>query len=90
MTFDIVGADAIKRGRATDAYFDRTLEALEHADRNPHVVAEVTADQFPTGEFEVLAGLQDAAELLADVPVDVHALPEGTLFDGGPVMRITG
>ena len=88
--FDIVPPEAIAGGRATDAYFDRTVESLDHAGRNPHVVAEVTADQFPTGEFEVLAGLKDAAHLLSGLPVDVHALPEGQLFDGGPVCRIEG
>ena len=90
MPFDIVSEDAIREGRATDAYFDRTVAALEHAGRNPDVVAEVTADQFPTGEFEVLAGVEDAAELLAGRDIDVDALPEGQLFDGGPVMRIEG
>lgn len=107
--FDVVSPEAIREGRATDAYFQRTREALEGAGRNPHVVAEVTADQFPTsgepngarrpqageqreagGAFEVFAGLKDAAHLLEGRPVDVHALPEGTLFDGGPVLRIEG
>ena len=90
MTFDIVPEEAIARGDATDAYFDRTVETLEHAGRDPHVVAEVTADQFPTGEFELFAGVKDAAHLLEGLPVDVDALPEGTAFDGGPVMRIEG
>jgi nicotinate phosphoribosyltransferase len=88
--FDIVGADAIQSGRATDAYFDRTATTLETAGRNPRVVAEVTADQFPTGSFELFAGLKDALALLTDRPVDAYALPEGTVFDGGPVMRIEG
>jgi nicotinate phosphoribosyltransferase len=88
--FDIVPPAAIREGRATDAYFDRTVEALEHADRNPRVVAEVTADQFPDGEFEVLAGLHDAARLLEGLDIDVYALREGRLFDGGPVLRIEG
>ena len=88
--FDIVPESAIVKGRATDAYFLRTEEALEHAGRNPEVVAEVTADQFATGAFEVFAGVKDAANLLAGYDVDVDALPEGTLFDGGPVMRIEG
>jgi len=88
--FDIVPESAIVEGRATDAYFLRTEETLEHAGRNPEVVAEVTADQFATGEFEVFAGVKDAANLLAGYDVDVDALPEGTLFDGGPVMRIEG
>jgi nicotinate phosphoribosyltransferase len=90
MEFDIVGSEAIREGRATDAYFLRTEEALDHAGRNPHVVCDVTADQFGTGEWEVLAGLKDAVALFEGLDVGVHALPEGTLFDGGPVMRIEG
>jgi nicotinate phosphoribosyltransferase len=88
--FDVVTEDAIREGSATDAYFLRTEEALDHAGRNPPVVAEVTVDQFSTGAFDVLAGLKDAAHLLEGRPLDVDALPEGTLFDGGPVMRIEG
>ncbi|PAU83513.1 nicotinate phosphoribosyltransferase [Halorubrum salipaludis] len=88
--FDIVDAPAIRGGRATDAYFERTEAALEHAGRNPRVVAEVTADQFPDGDFELFAGLKDAVALLEGRDVDVDAVPEGRLFDGGPVMRIEG
>ncbi|MFT4883459.1 MAG: nicotinate phosphoribosyltransferase [Natronomonas sp.] len=88
--FDIVPESAIVEGRATDAYFLRTEEALEHAGRNPTVVAEVTQDQFPTGEFDLFAGLKDAANLFAGYDLDADAIPEGTLFDGGPVMRIEG
>jgi nicotinate phosphoribosyltransferase len=88
--FDIVPDAAIAAGRATDAYFDRTVEALEHAEKNPTVVAEVTLDQFPTGDWNVFAGVKDAAALLAGHDVDVDALEEGRLFDGGPVMRIEG
>jgi nicotinate phosphoribosyltransferase len=90
MEFDIVSPAAIREGRATDAYFLRTQEALEGAGRNPRVVAEVTADQFPTGEYELLAGVNDAAALLEELPVDADALREGTLFDGGPVLRVEG
>ena len=88
--FDIVGPEAIREGRATDAYFERTETTLREAGRNPRVVAEVTADQFPDGEFELFAGLKDAIALLEGHPVDVEAIPEGRLFDGGPVMRIEG
>ncbi|MFC7323179.1 nicotinate phosphoribosyltransferase [Halorubrum rutilum] len=88
--FDIVDAAAIRDGRATDAYFERTEAALEGAGRNPRVVAEVTADQFPDGDFELFAGLKDALALLEGRDVDVDAVPEGRLFDGGPVMRIEG
>ena len=88
--FDIVDAAAIREGRATDAYFEQTAAALEHAGRNPRVVAEVTADQFPDGDFELFAGLSNAVALLEGRDVDVDAIPEGRLFDGGPVMRIKG
>jgi nicotinate phosphoribosyltransferase len=88
--FDIISPEAIREGRATDAYFDRTVTTLENADRDPHVVCEVSADQFPTGEFDLLAGVKDAANLFVGTDVDIDALPEGQLFDGGPVMRIEG
>jgi nicotinate phosphoribosyltransferase len=90
MEFDIVPPEAIHEGRATDAYFDRTVAALEGAGRDPHVVAEVTASQFSDGRFRLLAGLKDAAALLEGLPVDVDAIPEGRLVDGGPVMRVEG
>ncbi len=90
LEFDIVSEEAIRSGRATDAYFDRTETVLEHAGKNPHVVAEVTADQFPDGDYELLCGLGDAIALLEGRNVDVEAIPEGRLFDGGPVMRISG
>jgi len=88
--FDVVSESAIREGTATDAYFLRTEEALEAADRDPTVVAEVTVEQFPGDEYHVLAGLKDVAHLLADRPVDADALPEGRLFSGGPVVRIEG
>lgn len=90
LPFDIVGPEAIREGTATDAYFRRTETTLRHAGRNPRVVAEVTADQFPDGDFELLAGVKDAAALLSGRSVDVDAMCEGQLFDGGPVLRIEG
>ena len=90
MEFDIVGPDAIYDGSATDAYFDRTEATLRHAEQNPKVVAEVTADQFPDGEYELLAGVRDVAALLSGRDLDVDTIPSGQLFDGGPVMRIKG
>jgi len=89
-SFDIVAPADIRDGTATDAYFRRTETTLRHAGRNPTVVAEVTADQFPDGDFELLAGVKDAAALLEGRSVDVDAVREGRLFDGGPVLRIEG
>jgi len=89
-TMDLLDEQTIRDGRSTDAYFLRTEEALDAADRDPTVVAEVTADQFPTGAFEVLAGCSDAAALFEGLPVDVDALRTGQCFDGGPVLQIEG
>jgi len=88
--FDVISPEAIREGRATDAYFDRTVETLTHTGRNPRVVAEVTADQFPTGEWNLFAGVRDVAHLFEGRSVDVDAIREGRLFDGGPVCRIEG
>lgn len=88
--YNIITADEINNGSATDAYFERTEEALQHAEKNPEVVAEITADQFTDGAFEVFAGVPDVIELLEGRDVNVDSLREGQLFDGGPVMRITG
>ncbi|SEH13251.1 nicotinate phosphoribosyltransferase [Natronorubrum sediminis] len=88
--FGTISAEAILEGSATDAYFERTRTTLEHAGKNPRVVAEVTADQFPTGSFDVFTGVADVATLFEGRNVDIDALPDGELFDGGPVMRIEG
>ena len=90
MEFDLVDEAAVRAGRATDAYFERTEDALAAAGRDPTVVAEVTADQFPDGSFELLAGVRDAAALLAGLPVEADAVRPGRLFDGGPVLRVEG
>lgn len=84
--------EEIVDGTATDKYFYRTEDALKEADSNPTVVADVAADQFGNDEFEVLAGVNDAAKLLSKCSdnIKVWTIPEGTLFDGGPVMRIKG
>ena len=88
--FETLSPESILDGSATDAYFLRTETTLEHAGKNPHVVAEVTADQFSTGEFEAFAGISDVAHLLDGRDLDAAAIREGRLFDGGPVMRIEG
>ncbi len=62
--FGTIPDEAILEGTATDAYFDRTRTTLEYAGKNPHVVAEVTADQFPTGSFDVFTGVTDVAKPL--------------------------
>ncbi|MFP4632956.1 MAG: nicotinate phosphoribosyltransferase [Halobacteriales archaeon] len=86
-SFDVVPERAISEGRATDEYFLRTEEALEHAGENPYVVAEI---EHEVDEWHVFAGLKDAVTLLEGRDVDVYAVPEGTVFKQGPVLRIEG
>jgi nicotinate phosphoribosyltransferase len=90
--FNRVKDDDILDGKATDAYFLRTEEAIEESGRSPEVVADVSADQFGDNEYEVLAGVNDAVKLLSNASnnIEVWTIPEGCLFDGGPVMRIRG
>jgi hypothetical protein len=75
--FDTVTDEQVLAGTATDAYFRRTHETLTAADRNPTVVAEVTVDQFPTGEFDLLAGVGNAVELLTGRECGCRCAPTG-------------
>jgi len=74
-------------GLTTDIYFIRTRELLRHMglDRTP-----VTAEIF-SGKEGVLAGITEAGNLLAGLPIEVWSLPEGALFGAKEViMRISG
>jgi nicotinate phosphoribosyltransferase len=88
--FHIVDDDTIARGECTDIYFARCEEVLEKEGKNPLVTMEVTTVGMPY-ERGVFCGLDDAIALLEGVPVDVEAMPEGSVFlPREPVMRITG
>lgn len=90
--FQTTTDEEIINGTATDKYFLRTEDALRKVDENPMVVADISADQFKNDEFEVLAGVNDAVKTLAECSdeIEVWTIPEGTRFNGGPVMRIKG
>ncbi len=86
MRFTIVRDEDIKNGSTTDKYFIWTEKVLKAKGLNPEVVAEVT-----TSQWGVFAGLNDALALLEGLPIDVYAMPEGTLFfPHEPVMTIVG
>lgn len=84
--------EEIKAGQVTDVYFLRTLEILRRRGITKRAVAEVTLKSFPAGyTWGVLAGIEEAATLLTDLPVTVHAFPEGSLFGTmQPVLTIEG
>ncbi len=86
MRFKIVSDEDIKNGIVTDKYFIWTEKVLKAKNVNPTVVAEVT-----TSGWGVFAGLEDALNLLEGLPVDVYAMPEGSIFfPHEPVMTIVG
>ncbi|MDZ7688531.1 MAG: nicotinate phosphoribosyltransferase [Halobacteriales archaeon] len=85
--YDIVTPEEIDDGLATDAYFERTETILEGEGVNPEVVADI-GEEFETPH--VFVGLKDVARLLEGQDVDLYALPEGSLFERAPAMRVEG
>ena len=82
----------IKEGQVTDVYFHRTLEILRRREITKRAVAEVVLKNFPHGwGWGILAGIEEVATLLGDLPVTVRAFPEGTIFGSmQPVLTIEG
>lgn len=86
MSFLRVSDEDIKKGLPADKYFVWTENILKEKEVNPHVVAEVTASRWG-----IFTGLNDVLELLEGVPVDLYAMPEGSVFyPHEPVMTLTG
>ena len=86
MRFRIANEEDIKNGLVTDKYFIWTEKVLKAKNVNPTVVAEVT-----TSGWGVFAGLDDALNLLEGLPIDVYAMPEGSIFfPHEPVITIVG
>lgn len=80
--FHIASEEDILAGRTTDVYFARMAEILRKEGKDRvDVVAEFTSGSFPQGwPWAVLCGLDEALALLEGRPLDVYALPEGSLF----------
>jgi len=64
--FNVANYEEIKSGLTSDIYFFRTIEILKKENVNPYVVA-------------VFTGLDEVTELLEGIPVDLYAIPEGTI-----------
>jgi len=80
--FFISDYDEIKQGKTTDVYFKRTKEILKAYGKDEvYASAEVTCGNVPDGrDWGVLCGMEEVAKLLEGLPVDVYAMPEGSLF----------
>lgn len=91
--FYIASEEDIKNGLTTDIYFVRTVEILRRAGIRKKVFAEFTYHSMNT-DWVVFVGLEEVIKLFEGLPVDVYALPEGTIFtpysrNGVPVPVIT-
>jgi nicotinate phosphoribosyltransferase len=80
--FHYANDEEIKNGKTTDIYFVRTKQILEAKGMEKiRVVAEVTVGSLPNGwPWAVLCGIEEVAHLFEGCPVDVYAMPEGTVI----------
>ncbi|WP_297467235.1 nicotinate phosphoribosyltransferase [Thermococcus sp.] len=90
--FYIAHEEDIKAGRTTDVYFIRTRKILTEKGIHRKVFADVTTTSLPHGwKWGVLAGIEEVAKLLEGLPVNVYAMPEGTIFHPyEPALQIEG
>ena len=97
--FHIASDEEIKKGETTDIYFVRTKQILEAKGLDKiHVVAEITPGELPGGlPWGILCGIEEMAKLLEGLPINVYAMPEGSIFHykdyygvREPVVRIEG
>ncbi len=74
--------EEIKKGETTDIYFTRTQEILEAKGLEKlQAVAEVTSSRLPRKwPWGVICGIEEVARLFEGCPVDVYAMPEGSVF----------
>jgi nicotinate phosphoribosyltransferase len=97
--FHIASEAEIKQGETTDIYFLRTKQILKAKglEKTP-VIAEVTTGKLPDyWPWAILCGIEELTRLFENIPVDVYAMPEGSVFYPSgyhgfrePVVRIEG
>ncbi|MEA3407307.1 MAG: nicotinate phosphoribosyltransferase [Chloroflexota bacterium] len=90
--FHIATEDEIRGGQVTDIYFERARAAIRARDADKVVVGEVRARNLPGDlPWAVLTGIEEVANLLEGLDIQVWSLPEGTVFRAGdPVLTIKG
>jgi len=90
--FHIFSEDQIKNAVITDVYFERTIKIIKEKGLDKVVAAEVRARELPSDyRWAILGGIEEALTLLEGLPVNVWAMPEGTLFHAmEPVLLIEG
>ncbi len=84
--------EEIRQGKVTDIYFERSEKILKAKKINNTVKAELSVRKFPGDiPWAVFSGLSDVVDLLKDKPLDIEAVPEGTVISPNlPIMTIGG
>ena len=74
--------EEIRKGETTDIYFLRTKQVLEAKRMTKvHAYAEVTPGKLPRDwPWGILCGIEEEAYLFEGCPVDIYAMPEGSVF----------
>ncbi len=90
--FYLADEKQIKASRTTDVYFLRTVQILQAKGINKRVKMEVFLKNLPDSyKWGIFAGLEDLLRLFEGDPVDIYAIPEGSVFyEGEPVLTIEG
>ncbi len=86
----------ILEGKTSDVYFERSLSAASGVDYEGRVVSEFTVSG-PLDTWVNFSGLDEVISILKDKPVNLYAIPEGTIVNPRdskgipiPFMRIEG
>lgn len=90
--FHTADPEDVLKGKITDVYFDRTMKILQAKKINPDVKAEFIAKSLPDEwRWALFTGLEEAIYLMKNLPINVRAMREGTVFyPYEPVMEIEG
>jgi len=78
----IAGEQEVRKGTTMDVYFARTKQILEARGLSKtQVVAEFSAGTLPRNwPWGVFCGLEEVLRLMEGLPIDIYAIPEGTIF----------
>ena len=95
----IAGEEDVRNGSTMDIYFERTKKILEETgNAGVKVTAEFTSGGLPDGwPWAVFCGLEEVVRLMEGQPVNLYAIPEGTVFRARdaasvrvPLMNVSG
>jgi nicotinate phosphoribosyltransferase len=90
--FFVASPEEIRSGEVADVSALRGREVVRQEGEDPAVAAEVRVAALPAAwPWAVLCGVEEALSLLEGHDLQVHALPEGSVFHAEePVMTIEG